>query len=201
LAGFKQPQSIYDISLPLLAYVIVPAIMIPMVTMGFVLLMSQENNRNLDYLSRHDSLTNCLNKKAFIEVFEKQIHHCNRYHNNLSLVMMDLDDFKRINDTLGHLVGDQVLMDFSQKVRSLLRDADYFGRFGGDEFFVLLPYTNQEQAELVVQRINHEGAKSNIAWSVSMGISEWHIGDSLDSLLSRSDQLLYENKDHKQNKE
>jgi diguanylate cyclase (GGDEF)-like protein len=111
-------------------------------------------------------------------------------------MIVDLDNFKDINDIHGHLQGDQVLIDFSIKAKAHLRETDQLARFGGDEFMAILPDTDLEHALLVANRLHETGKESRpIAWSVSIGISQW-LGDddSLAALLTRADKALYKSK-------
>lgn len=194
LLGFHQPQSIYDVSVALIIYVSTPSVLVPLMTIGFILLICQRYNQNLSYISRHDGLTGSLNKKAFLEVLEDQILHAKRYKTKFSLVMMDLDDFKSINDQFGHLMGDAVLKDFVDKAKTCLRETDYIARFGGDEFVAILTNTEMNQAKLVVERIEKLAASTDlkVTWSISSGISEWMFEeDTVENVINRADKALY----------
>lgn len=196
ILGFDPPTSIFDASLPQLVYFAIPSIAIPLGTVSFIMLASEKLRQDLEFISRHDGLTQCLNKNAAMEELEREIAHAKRHGNTLSIMLFDLDNFKDINDTHGHLEGDKILVDFSKRVKASLRGSDQLTRFGGDEFMAILPDTNLEQALVVANRFHEAGRKSQpIAWSVSIGISEW-LGkdDSLDALLTRADQALYKSK-------
>jgi len=119
-----------------------------------------------------------------------------RYDLPLSVLFIETDGFKSINDTHGHLEGDKVLVDFSGKAKTALRETDRLTRFGGDEFMAILPDTDAEHATLTADRL-HQAGKSGqpIAWSVSIGISEWRgPDDSLAALQTRADRALYKAK-------
>ena len=127
-----------------------------------------------------------------MEALQREIAHARRHGNKLSIMLLDLDNFKNINDTHGHLEGDKVLVDFSRRAKSSLRETDQLTRFGGDEFMAILPDTDLEQASLIAQRL-HEAAREDqsIAWSVSIGLSEWlDHDDSVATLLTRPDKAL-----------
>lgn len=170
--------------------------MIPLGTISLIMLASEKLRQDLEFISRHDDLTQCLNKRAALEELKREIAHARRYGNTLSVMIVDLDNFKDINDIHGHLQGDQVLVDFSQKAKTHLRETDQLTRFGGDEFMAILPDTDLERATLVANRLHEAGKESQpIAWSVSIGISQW-LGedDSLAALLTRADKALYKSK-------
>lgn len=206
LFDFFEPQHIYDISVSSIIDVSMPAIIIPLATMGFILLLSQEHNETLNYISRHDSLTGSLNKKTFIEVLQNQIIYAKRYKNKLSVIMMDLDDFKNVNDRHGHLAGDAVLVDFVRKAKTCLRETDRLARFGGDEFIAILPNTGIVEARSVAKRIYEQGGASknqvNIPWNVSTGVAEW-VGDqdTFENLVTRADRDLYKTKELRSNQQ
>ena len=194
--GVDPPTGIFDTSLPQLVYFAIPSIAIPLGTVSFIMLASEKLRQDLEFISRHDGLTQCLNKNAAMEELAREIAHAKRHGNTLSIMLFDLDNFKEINDTHGHLEGDKILVDFATRVKGSLRGSDQLTRFGGDEFMAILPDTRLEQARVVANRFHEEGRKSQpIAWSVSIGISEWQgKDDSLDALLTRADQALYKSK-------
>jgi diguanylate cyclase (GGDEF)-like protein len=196
MLGFDPPTGLFDAAAPQLVYIAIPAITIPLGTISLILLASEKLRQDLEFVSRHDGLTQCLNKNAAMEELQREIAHATRHGNKLSIMLSDLDNFKEINDTHGHLGGDKILIDFSKKVKATLRGSDQLTRFGGDEFMTILPDTDLEQALLVANRLHEAGSKSQpIAWSVSIGISAWQDkDDSLDALLTRADQALYKSK-------
>lgn len=194
--GFDQPVGILSASITELAFIAVPSITIPLGAISFIMLASERLRQDLEFVSRHDDLTQCLNKKSAFDELQREISSAKRYGNKLSVMLVDLDNFKDINDQHGHLEGDNVLVDFSKKAKSSLRETDQLTRFGGDEFMVILPNTDLEQAMLVANRFHEAGNESQpIAWSVSIGVSEWSGNDdTLEALLTRADQALYESK-------
>lgn len=196
MLGLDQPTGVFDTSASQLAYVTLPSIMLPLATISFILLASERLNRDLEFANRHDDLTQCLNKKSAVEELNREIAHAKRYGNKLSVMLIDLDNFKAINDTYGHLEGDKVLVDFAKNTKASLRETDRLTRFGGDEFMAILPNTDLDHALLIAQRLSDAGKQSQpIAWSISMGISEWREkDDSLAALLTRADAALYKAK-------
>lgn len=194
--GFDQPTGIFDATVPQLVYLALPSIMIPLGTISLVMLASEKLHRDLEFMSRYDDLTQCLNKRAAMEALQREIARVKRHGGKLSIMLIDLDNFKLINDTHGHLEGDKVLVDFSRRSQNWLRENDQLSRFGGDEFMVLLPDTDLEQASRVAERLHETGRDGQpIAWSVSIGMSTWlNQDDSLAALLTRADKALYQSK-------
>ncbi|HOU84762.1 MAG TPA: diguanylate cyclase [Spirochaetota bacterium] len=151
-----------------------------------------------------DVLTSLYNRRHTMERLEDEIEKSKRYENPLSVMMIDVDHFKRINDEFGHLSGDVVLKKIAESIIKTLRDFDIVGRFGGEEFLVILPNTVIEDAFLVAERIrkNIESlkfSKKDIAVSVSIGVCQWS-GDELKNLLSEADRLLYSAKANGRNR-
>ena len=172
--------------------------------------INRQNYRNYLYeLATIDSLTGVLNRRAFLERMEQAMARVHRLGEVMTVMMMDLDHFKKINDTYGHERGDQVLVDFCQRVRQSLRDMDVFGRLGGEEFSVFLPGTNKEQAMIAATRImkaledthiiDHDGKRIN--YTVSIGMTEAVKTDKrLEVIMVRADQALYQAKSEGRNR-
>jgi diguanylate cyclase (GGDEF)-like protein len=110
-------------------------------------------HEKLKFLAFHDPLTGLLNRGVMERILEREFSRAQRYRSDLSLIFMDLDDFKGINDTAGHDTGDQALCLASDTLTALKRDSDIVARFAGDEFVVILPSTNRSQAESYIQRV------------------------------------------------
>lgn len=194
--GYDHPTGVFDTSISQLAFIAIPSVTIPLGTISLIMLASEKLRQDLEFTSRHDDLTQCLNKKSALDELKREISRAKRHGNRLSIMIVDLDNFKDINDTHGHLEGDNVLIAFSRNAKSCLRKADQLSRFGGDEFMAILPDTSLELASLVANRFHGEGIESQpIAWSVSIGVAEW-LGqdDSVAALLTRADEALYKAK-------
>jgi diguanylate cyclase (GGDEF)-like protein len=168
-------------------------IMMLALSIGVFLLATERMRGDLEYLATHDIMTGTLNRRAIVETAERELARCRRHGHVMSLLMMDLDHFKKINDTYGHLVGDHVLREFAGKVSVLLRLPDQFGRYGGEEFLLILPDTGREAAAVVADRICKAAADSMApAYTVSIGLATATLIDTdIDSLLARADAALY----------
>jgi diguanylate cyclase (GGDEF)-like protein len=153
-------------------------------------------------LADSDDLTGIWNKRYFRRQLPHEIERARVYNLPLSLLMFDVDDFKQINDSFGHTIGDVVLSELCGTVRETIRPPDFFVRFGGDEFAVVLPHTDRGGAAAVAERIlervnqltiptDEEGA---IRCSVSIGIADYRAGETATDLIRRADERLYEAK-------
>jgi diguanylate cyclase (GGDEF)-like protein len=146
-------------------------------------------------LAYTDTLTSLPNRRRLYEDVYRLIALAERYGQEFCVCLFDLDHFKRLNDTHGHLVGDQVLQEVAQVARLHLRAADLFGRWGGEEFVVLLPQTRLSDAQTALERVRlalHTIALPNVhAITASFGIAAYLPGDTSESLLHRADQALY----------
>jgi diguanylate cyclase (GGDEF)-like protein len=142
-----------------------------------------------------DALTSLHNRRYFHETLERECVRAERYERRLALILVDVDDFKAINDRLGHLGGDSVLATVSERVRSVVRRADVPCRIGGDEFAVILPESNLADAEHLYRRIQLAVSSRAIppagGIDVSAGIAELRPGDDAVSLFQRADDALY----------
>ncbi|MDR2160622.1 MAG: GGDEF domain-containing protein [Desulfovibrio sp.] len=155
--------------------------------------------------SRTDGLTKVLNRTAFMELFAAQINQTEQTNQSLALIMIDIDNFKQINDTYGHQSGDRVLAGLGQILLSSLRRNDVVARYGGEEFIILLPYTPREQllriAEKLrknVERHSFEGIPINI--TVSLGCASYRLGEDMAALIERADSALYDSKRNGKNR-
>lgn len=156
-------------------------------------------NMELLDLSSKDPLTGIYNRKKFEDCLEEWIQFSQRYGQPLSVILFDLDNFKGINDSYGHLVGDQVLMELAAAVKRAIRQPDIFARWGGDEFVLLLPNTDLAQAQALAERLRSTIASAKPGGTLeeitcSFGVAQFEEGDTKQSLLSRVDDVLLEGK-------
>jgi len=158
-------------------------------------------------IARTDEMTGIYNRRAFLEHGERLIYDAIRYKTNFSLIILDIDFFKNINDSYGHDAGDLVLISFTNEISKYLRDSDFFARIGGEEFVILLPHARPaqalEKANILLKKISElETIYKDIVLNVtvSMGISEPTDKDeSIYSLLAKADKALYEIKNDGRN--
>jgi diguanylate cyclase (GGDEF)-like protein len=169
---------------------------------------SRANREELERLANFDSLTGLLNRGAILRKLGEQIKHANRYREELSLDMLDIDHFKEVNDQYGHLTGDDVLEQVAVLLRQTIRDADTVGRYGGEEFIIILPKTGLSSALIVAERVRNTIEASEMKDSegnmfgitVSQGISIYTPGEDEYSLISRADNALYKAKGNGRNR-
>jgi diguanylate cyclase (GGDEF)-like protein len=142
-----------------------------------------------------DALTGLHNRRYFHETLAREVSRARRYRRPLSLVVLDLDDFKAVNDEIGHLAGDDVLAEIGERMRGVVRTADVACRIGGEEFAVLLPESGLADAELLYERLAHAVAASPVAnagdLTLSGGITHLHADDSPTTFFERADDALY----------
>lgn len=161
-----------------------------------------ERERVYKELSITDSLTGLHNSRHFYDQLENALETARRYHHHFTLCFFDLDDFKKLNDTHGHLMGDKVLETFGALIRSSLRTLDSGYRYGGEEFAILLPSTDVEGAMIVAERVRESlqnyqfiiGDNEKIRSSVSIGVTAFTPGDTVQSIMQRADSALYKAK-------
>ncbi|NTV48246.1 MAG: diguanylate cyclase [Geobacteraceae bacterium] len=147
-------------------------------------------------LARTDELTGLHNRRSFNETFTLVLSSARRHGHPLSLISIDLDHFKTVNDTYGHTIGDMVLKEFSDLLKDMVRIEDVASRWGGEEFIIMLPNTASEAAAALAERIrsNFEqqpSSASPFAVTASFGVAQLQNGDDEDSLIRRVDDALY----------
>ena len=152
----------------------------------------------LSSLVQKDPLTHALNRRGLEETFRVETARSLRYGTPLSIAVVDLDNFKRLNDTLGHLAGDRALVHLLTVMQSALRGTDAITRIGGEEFAILFSSTaaaeatastRRLQSELAGRPFEHEGCRQVLTFSA--GVTAWAPGDSLEAVLRRADDLMY----------
>lgn len=160
----------------------------------------EEANKKLRELAITDSLTGTFNRRYFFELATQELAKARRYNESLSAIMLDLDYFKRVNDQYGHIVGDRVLQAAAQSIRENIRAADVLGRYGGEEFAILLPNTPLPGAREIAERVckviagrEVRAGEALIRFTASLGVT--HVGDAtkinVEGLFDRADQALY----------
>ena len=150
---------------------------------------------HLEQLASTDRLTNAWNRRRFEEAVEGEIHRFQRYGHPLSLMLMDIDHFKKINDVYGHLEGDRVLKQVADRVFATIRKSDSLTRWGGEEFIVLMPNTSLSFASILAERIRNHLAALPFGIvgtvTVSIGVAEFQPNSSREEWLDRADRAMY----------
>jgi len=163
----------------------------------------EKKNSELNDLTMRDSMTNLLNHKNSLRRLKEEVDRAKRIGYPLTVAMIDLDNFKLINDTYGHQTGDEVLIQVAKILTENCRSTDIVGRYGGEEFIIIMPDTNSGDAALLMQRIQTciEGTsfKDGIRITLSCGISELH-GENVHGILKASDVMLYKAKKNGKNR-
>jgi diguanylate cyclase (GGDEF)-like protein len=163
----------------------------------------EENKR----LATLDPLTSAKNRRGFFPLARAEFNRCRRYGNKLALLMIDIDDFKKINDINGHSTGDATLMSLSDICHTVFRTSDLFCRLGGEEFVALLHENNIEQAHIVAERLRKEIEKTSVRtdkaftkFTVSIGIAVLIEPDqTIEDTITRADKALYKAKQQGKN--
>ncbi len=158
-----------------------------------------ESRKMLHAVSITDDLTGARNRRYFIQQMEEEFTRSERYKSPFSLILMDMDGFKEINDTHGHLAGDAVLKDIASICISECRQIDVFARFGGDEFAFIMPSIEAYQAEMFLERLNKRIDDHGITYKgitikkqLSFGVAEWDPSlESIEDMIASADSSLY----------
>jgi len=158
----------------------------------------QKEKKLLEAMAYHDPLTNIYNRQIFDKMLQKEKENKRRHGDTLSLIMLDIDHFKRVNDTYGHSIGDKVLITLTQLISENLRTNDIFARWGGEEFMILLPRTTPKEAYKKAQnlrKILEEYVDDLLpTFTVSFGVTELLTTDKERSCFQRVDEALYKAK-------
>ncbi len=158
----------------------------------------KEKNVELERISQTDHLTGLYNRLKTDEVIKSEVARSGRYGGTFSVMLFDIDFFKKINDTRGHQVGDQILIQISHLIKNNLRNTDILGRWGGEEFMIVTPELDVKNAGHLAEKlrllIENHIFPEQIRVTASFGVAEYQMGNSPDALLKRADKLLYDAK-------
>ncbi len=163
-----------------------------------------EKIAQLAEMASKDSLTGLYNHGYLLEMLEKRIFESKRHKTHLSVFMFDIDRFKKVNDTFGHKYGDLVLKNISNAAKDSIRKSDIIGRYGGEEFIIIFPNINREEAFIVADKIRKKieeikWEKKDLKITVSGGVAQYH-GGTAEDLVIKADELLYRAKANGRNR-
>jgi diguanylate cyclase (GGDEF)-like protein len=161
-------------------------------------------NGLLERRASTDMLTGIYNRLRFNEFLDREINEFRRYQHSLSLIMFDMDHFKKINDTFGHHAGDRVLQDMAKLISANIREVDIFARWGGEEFMILSSHTDVEHAAQLAEKLRTEVEAHRFegpaSISCSFGVTQFGNQDTAESLIARADKALYQAKTEGRNR-
>mgnify|MGYP005989614143 FL=1 len=147
-----------------------------------------------DYANK-DSLTQIFNRGKIDLLIQDEIKKSKKHNHTFSIIFLDIDDFKRINDNFGHIKGDEVLIHISNLVSNNIRETDFIGRWGGEEFIILLPKTTSNDAFIIANDLKQLVSKTNFGinntLTISLGISQYLQKDTKNDLIKRADDAMY----------
>lgn len=184
-----------------IAKIIIPFILLLAIFIYFNFKLKKEITKRkkieqqLSELANKDSLTNIYNRRKIEEFCETELIRNKRYKGNLSIIFFDINSFKIINDSFGHHLGDEVLVKISDIIGKNIRNTDSLGRWGGDEFLIVLPQTNLSQSKNIIAHLEKQLSQIKFSKSIivtcSFGIATYEEDDTLDSLLKKADESMY----------
>ena len=163
---------------------------------------AKERSKTLERENLQDTLTDIPNRRAYDLRFKEEFHRFRRYQQEFSLLIFDVDHFKRVNDTYGHRAGDKCLREIIKRIKPVLRESDFLARYGGEEFAILLPGIAEEKARAVAERLCRIIERTRFLYqtqeiplTISIGVSQARESDEhQDVLFNRADKALYEAK-------
>ncbi|MBC8014271.1 MAG: diguanylate cyclase [Sporomusaceae bacterium] len=160
----------------------------------------------LELTAKTDMLTGLYNRRHMVDEIKKEVAKCLRHTKSFSLIMADIDFFKRVNDTYGHNCGDYVLKLVAETLQFSIRKVDTVARWGGEEFLILLPETGEEGAELLAERIRKNVAEQAIHYNnalfnitITLGVAIFNSNEEVDEVIKRADKALYNGKEKGRN--
>lgn len=182
------------------------SIIVTLIIIVIILYTIRDYNNKLEKLASFDSLTKLQNRRTFDLIFDKTLKQFRRDAIPRGVIFFDIDNFKNINDTYGHLVGDKVLVRVANILNSSIRSSDYSARWGGEEFFVLLNDSNQDNTLIIAQNLREKFENDMIlreyvqnGVTSSFGITQFQKNDTIDKIIARVDKALYKAKDNGKN--
>lgn len=170
---------------------------------GMLIQENRDLRKQLFNLAIYDELTGLYNFRFFSQAIEREISRSNRYGHPLTILLMDIDNFKKINDIYGHNKGNEVLKGLAETVLKSIRDSDYAARYGGEEFVLILPQTPPDEGFMVAERIRENISRCQFDFgnvTVSMGVANHHKASDREDLLKRADMAMYAAKKNGKNR-
>jgi len=154
-----------------------------------------------------DELTGVFNRRGIMELLKREVARSERFKLPLSIAMVDIDDFKKVNDTFGHVTGDKVLKAVATIMKSVIRKIDMIGRYGGEEFLVIFPNTPGDNAKIAAEKLRREVESHKFKYkdrefkvTISVGVAEYKDGDTVETLIAKADEALYRAKEAGKNR-
>ena len=183
-------------------YIIKPYSLLVLLARVRAALREKERQDLLEKWATTDPLTELLNRRHFFELADRELERCRRLNSDLSFILLDIDYFKQVNDQYGHLIGDQVLITLAKELKLQLRKVDFCCRYGGEEFVMCLPDTPKDGTFDVAERIRNkientpfsDQDNNPFSVSVSLGIATRQNEESVETILKRADDALYQAK-------
>jgi diguanylate cyclase (GGDEF)-like protein len=176
----------------------------PTVIGGKIISKQERQYEEIKRLGEQDYLTGFYNRRKINGELVREVNRGKRYGNTFSTILLDIDCFKEINDEFGHTVGDGLLVEISEVIRSAVRACDIIGRWGGEEFIILCPETNRDSAYFLAEKLRRriEGHNFHIVGykTVSAGVAEYRAGDDIEVVVIKADKALYSAKGQGKNR-
>lgn len=158
----------------------------------------EEQQKEIEKLINIDKLTGLYNRHKLDNELIKEVNKATRHNTKLSIIILDIDNFKYINDSFGHLVGDNILKEFSKILSNSIRNTDTLGRWGGEEFLIICPFTNLDEIKVLANKIKKILELSDFSTkqshTASFGVAQFDINEDVEQLLNRADKALYKAK-------
>lgn len=196
--GWEHHTQFLDSTPANIAFLAIGIVTLPCLSIGAIMLAYDRMAESMERLATIDGLTGALVRRAFLAQAELELERAKRTNSRLAVAILDIDDFKAINDGHGHAAGDLALSYFCSIVSLKIRRGDIFGRLGGEEFAVLFPATSRADAAALVDRLRMQVASSRLALPhgevtcmFSAGVDEYHANETLANLMARVDAALY----------
>jgi len=193
--GTFQIQTITDASFSQALTYMSGFVSLNLICIGFVFMTKEFSDEKTQMLAMKDKLTGCWNRRKIEEVAHHEILRLRRYDSPLSLIIIDIDHFKKINDSFGHITGDTVLKKIATRIQECIRDTDILGRWGGEEFVVILPSSGLSMTAMVAERIRlcikESEQEQGVCATVSLGYAACQTTDTWKDWLGRADAALY----------